>query len=425
MPAKMKVNIKKPVYSMASTDGQSAEITMYGDIYETHPVDWWTGKPVEGQFILQDEFLEDLNQISKCKDITIRMNSYGGDAVVAITIHNRLRELAQGGANLTCIVDGVAMSGGSIIMCACDTVRVNPSSLIMIHKCWVSLLGGYNADELRALAKTYDAYDKAQVSIYKRKSGLSDTVLSHMMGDTTYMTGSEAVEKGFADELIECAEPLGIAASADRHSLFVRGQRFHLAPGMIAPDNIPTVTPEASATVETNKTPAQSGNTEGGSTMTLEELRAKHPETAAQLEAEARAAAEANGATTPPPQASTPTTATAADDSDDPVQAERNRLQEIDALSGLFDSETVNAAKYGENACTAQEMVYRAAQTAAKQGNKFLAALDADAADSGTANVGAAVDTPAVSDKDKTPQQRMASAKSQVQALLGKKKEEK
>lgn len=427
MPVRMKVNIKKPVYAMASTDGQSAEITMYGDIYEAQPVDWWTGEPIEGQFILLSEFLKDLNQISSCKDITVRMNSYGGDAVVAITIHNRLRELAQAGAKLTCIVDGVAMSGGSLIMCACDNVKVNPSSLIMIHKCWVSLWGGYNADELRELAKTYDAYDKAQVSIYKRKTSLPDTVLSHMMGSTTYMTGSEAVEKGFADELIEGAEPLGIAASADGRMLYVKGRTMHLAPGQFAPDNIPTVTPEALAPVETNKKPAKSGNTEGGNIMDLKEFRESHPDVAAQLEAEARAAVEASSATTPTPTATNPTptpvTAPTTDSQDDPVQAERQRIQEIDALAGLFDAETVNAAKYGDKACSAQEMVYRAAQTAAKQGKKFLADLEADAGDSGAANVSAAVDTPDVCDKDKTPQQRMTEAKTQVKTLLSKKED--
>lgn len=80
-----------------------------------------------------------------------------------------------------------------------------------------------------------------QSEVYKRKTGLSETVIMHMMADTTYMTGREAIEKGFADELIEDAEPVGIAASADGRSLFVRGKQFHLAPGMFAPDNIPTV----------------------------------------------------------------------------------------------------------------------------------------------------------------------------------------
>lgn len=139
IPKKPAVNIQRKVYSMATTDGASTEIVMYGDIYEQQPTDWWTGKPIEGRFILLSEFLADLEQIANCKEITIRMNSYGGDAGVPNTIHKRLRDLARNGASLTCVVDGVAMSGGSLIMCACDKVQVNPSSLIMIHKCWTSI----------------------------------------------------------------------------------------------------------------------------------------------------------------------------------------------------------------------------------------------------------------------------------------------
>lgn len=253
------VNINRSVYTMATTDGSSAEITMYGDIYEERPVDWWTGEPIEGQFILLSDFLEDMEQISGCKHITIRLNSYGGEAGVSNTIHNRLRELSRNGVELVCIVDGVAMSGGSLIMCACDTVRVNPSSLIMIHKCWSFVFGGYNADELREAAEQNDAWDKMQVAIYKRKTGLSETVISHMMADTTYMTGKEAVYKNFADELIEDAEPVSIAASADGRRLYVGGRTMHLAPGMAVPNNIPTVTAKTKAKAETakNLTPDQ------------------------------------------------------------------------------------------------------------------------------------------------------------------------
>ena len=149
-------------YTMAMVDGENAEITMYGEIVEAQPVDWWTGEHIEGAFIVQTEFLKDLEEVAGAKALTIRMDSIGGNAGVSILIHNRLRDMATKGTKLKCIVDGVAMSGGSLIMCACDEVEVNPSSLVMIHKCWGSLWGGYNADELRALASEYDAWDKAQ-----------------------------------------------------------------------------------------------------------------------------------------------------------------------------------------------------------------------------------------------------------------------
>ena len=185
------IKIERPFYAMASTNGTEAEITMYGEIVEQRPRDWF-GNEVEGQFIIAEEFLEDLKQVEGCNAITIRMNSGGGDAGASIMIHNRLRDLSAKGVKLTCIVEGIAMSGGSLIMCACDTVKVNASSLIMIHKCWSFLFGGYNADEMRQMADANDAYDKAQAAIYVRKTGESETKILHMMADTTYMTGREA-----------------------------------------------------------------------------------------------------------------------------------------------------------------------------------------------------------------------------------------
>lgn len=239
----MPVNIIKKTYALASVDGVSAELTLYGDIYETQPVDFWTGEPAPGEYILLDEFLDDLKEIEGARKLTVRMNSYGGDAMVANVIHNRIRELSRGGMKTTCIVDGVAMSGGSLIMCACDTVEVNPSSLIMIHNAWQFLFGGYNVEDLLAAADTLDAADRMQAAIYVRKTGLSEEEIRGMMRETTYMTGTEAVEKGFADKLIEGAEPVKIAASADRRTMFVGSRTLHLAPGMTAPENLETMEP--------------------------------------------------------------------------------------------------------------------------------------------------------------------------------------
>ena len=416
------ISINRGPYVMEMADGENAEITMYGEIVERHPKHWWTGEPLEGDFIVQDEFLRDLENLSGAKTLTIRMHSIGGEAGVSILIHNRRRDLAAKGTVLKCIVDGVAMSGGSLIMCACDDVEVNPSSLVMIHKAVISLENSCNADDLRKYASALDAWDKAQVSIYKRKAlALSDMTISNMMAKTTYMTGTEAVEKGFADKLLENAVPLDIAASADGRSLFVRGRQFHLTPGMFAPDTIPTVTPEVVSSVETNTNqPAQTGS-EGGKTMDLIKLRKEDPELFAQLMAEANAGAPASAESrTPAPQGS-PDAVSAA------VQAEQKRIREIDALAGLFDAETINAAKYGDHPCTAQEMVYQAAQKASQQGRKFLAALEADTAASGAQDVGAAngagIDGMGGTGTGDTPQAVAAQAKADAKAFNERKKE--
>ncbi len=47
---------------------------------------------------------------------------------------------------------------------------------------------------------------------------------------------------------------------------------------------------------------------------------------------------------------------------------EDRRIQEIDEIACLFDPETVEAAKHGPHACTAQEMTYRTALEAVQKG---------------------------------------------------------
>ena len=144
--------------------------------------------------------------------------------------------------------------------------------------------------------------------------------------------------------------------------------------------------------------------------------------------AEAKAAVSASGAATPAP-AVTPAPAPAPQSSggDDPAQAERKRIQEIDALAGLFDAEPIQAAKYGDHPCTAKEMVYQAAQKAAQQGRTFLAALEADTAASGAQGVGAAngagSDGIGGTGKEDTPQAMAAQAKADAQAFNARKKE--
>lgn len=285
-------------------------------------------------------------------------------------------------------------------MCACDAIKVNPSSIIMIHKCWTFLWGGYNADELRGQANQQDAWDKMQVEIYKRKTGLKDEEILGMMAETTYMTGREAVEKAFADELIEDAEPLGIAASADGRTLFVRGRAMHITAGMFLPDSIPTVTPGASAAVLTNKKPEEVAGQKGGNSMTKEELRAQYPDQVAEVEAEARAAVDTSAAT------------------NSAVQAERDRLAAIDEVAGLFDPQLVHEAKYGDTPYTAAELALKAAQKAAKQGSKFLADAADDAAASGAGAVGAV--PPADGDGGENP---IEQARADAKAFNARKKE--
>ena len=376
------IHIDRGVYAISETGKDSAELKMYGEIVAKRPVDFWTDEPVEGDFIVGDEFLKDLESIAHVKSLSIRLNSLGGDAYVSMLIHNRLRELVANGTELKCTVDGCAMSGGSLIMSACDDVTVNPSSLIMVHNCFVTLIGGYNAEDLEKATEQCRAVDAAQNEIYQRKTGLSKTVIDHMMSETTYMTGREALNKGFADHIIEDAQALDIAASADRHTLFVNGKAMHI-PGVALPNSIPVQAKTAPDTTgaDSNNQPVQPGK-EGGNPMTLDELRAQYPELIAE--------AEGSGAVSA-------------------AQAERDRLSAIDEVASLFPADLVQAAKYGDHPMTAQDLAYQAAIQAAQTGRNFLRDMDVDNKASGANDV-----APAPAPQESEP----ASIEADVKAMM-------
>ena len=369
MPKSEKNVLNRPCYTLAVTDGKKAELTMYGEIVESQPVDWWTGEKIDGQFIILKDFLADLETIKECESIVIHLNSVGGDAFSAMAIHNRLRELK---ADKTCIVDGVAMSGGSLIMCACDTVKVNPSSIVMIHDCWTVVWDRFNAVSAKKMADELSVIDNSQAEIYVRKTGKTMEEIRSLMDKDTYMSGREAVKEGFADELLEDEADPDISVSADHRTLFACGHSLRIAAMGKLPDGLKVV--ETAPTSSVDNKPEASGN-EGGTSMTLEELKANDPEAYAAMIAEAQAGMN----------------------NDEAVQNERQRLADIDAIANLFDADTVNAAKYTDP-CTAQEMCYRAAQKSAKQGTAFMAALTEDAKESGAEDITSA---PTASEEDK------------------------
>lgn len=356
---KMITRIERPCYVLATDEkNENAELTLYGEIVSERPYDYYQDKVDDNPYIVESEIISDISAFSGCKTLNMRINSLGGDAVVSLTIHNRLREMAANGTKITCTVDGAAMSGGSIIMCAADTVKAAKSSLIMIHKTSSFFFDRMNADKLKKEAARLEGYDKAVLECYKRKSSCGEDELLQLMGDTCYMTGSEAHEKGFVDEVIEDA--VKISACAYDKSLLVNGRSLPLR-GFPMPENIPVIT-ERTAPLDNNNKNLKNG---GKKTMAkdLSELMKEDPELAAKVQEEiaAKLSAEMSAKAS------------------ETVAAERKRLEEIDKVAHLFDEETVAAAKYGDKACTAQEMCYSAAQKAAQSGQSFMTNIKADA----------------------------------------------
>ena len=361
-------------WNVASVSDDEGEITLYGDVVSQQPVDWWTGEPEPGLFITPEGFMEDLAAVKGKRKITVKLNSGGGDLYTGIAIHNALKAL---GSEVNVVVDGIAASAASVIMCAGDTVTVYPGSLVMIHGVSVRLFGSLNIQDMKQLIKGMDASERAVAEIYNAKTGIAVDSLRSMMTKEIWMTGREAIEKGFANTLKEGADEPEMSMSTDKKVLYCNGVQLNIEGWSNVPGTIP-VKSDASPAAKpgANKPVATATKSEGGKhPMTIDKMRAAHPEVVAQIEQDARNAAQA--------QANQATT--------DAVNAERQRLAAIDSIAASIpNQQLVHDAKYGENPCTAQELCFRVMQQSAASGQQFLQNYQQDGKASGAAQVNAA-----------------------------------
>ena len=103
-------------------------------------------------------------------------------------------------SNVKVNVTGLAASAASVIAMAGDTVSIAPTAQIMIHKAWTRVDG--NADDLGHEAGVLSGIDKSIASAYELKTGMKQSDLLQMMSNETWLTAQDAVDKGFADEIM-------------------------------------------------------------------------------------------------------------------------------------------------------------------------------------------------------------------------------
>lgn len=130
-------------------------------------------------------------------DVTVNINSPGGDMFEGLTIYNLLREY-QG--KVTVKVLGLAASAASIIAMAGDDIQIGRGAFLMIHNCWVVAIG--NRHDFSAMVEYLEPFDNAMADIYSARSGLDSDSVKQMMDGETYIGGSDAIEKGLADGLL-------------------------------------------------------------------------------------------------------------------------------------------------------------------------------------------------------------------------------
>ena len=160
-------------------------------------------------------FREELNAGSG--DITVWINSPGGDCVAAAQIYNMLMDYR---GSVTVKIDGIAASAASVIAMAGTRVLVSPVSMLMIHNPATMAMG--DAAEMQKAIAMLDEVKESIINAYEIKTGMSRAKLSHLMDAETWMDAHTAVDLGFADEIMTRPDVAGAENHVTGPMLFSR-----------------------------------------------------------------------------------------------------------------------------------------------------------------------------------------------------------
>lgn len=168
--------------------GDSAEILIYDEI----------GASFWGGGVDPKQFAQELSALGTIKTLNVRLNSPGGDVFDGVTIYN---QLAQHPATVNMYIDGLAASAASVIAMAGDKIYIADNATVMIHNAMACTAG--DANDMRKMADVLDKINSAMASTYSKRTGVTVAAVLKMMNTETWMIGQEAVDEGFADEIMQ------------------------------------------------------------------------------------------------------------------------------------------------------------------------------------------------------------------------------
>lgn len=216
-----------PRCEAATTTEGAATLYLYG------PIDSWGGM----WGVSAGEVAGALAALpTNTTDLTVRINSPGGEVFEAVAIMNLLRDHA---ARITAKVDGIAASAASFLAVSADETIMGGNTELMIHDAWGLAIG--NAADMRQYADMLDRVSNDIASVYDAKAGGGrDSWREYMLAES-WFTAEEAVALGLADSVNtgdSGTEGEAAAARFDTASLFQYADRAH-AP---TPAPVPTAT---------------------------------------------------------------------------------------------------------------------------------------------------------------------------------------
>jgi len=165
------------------------------------------GQDYYGDGITSKTFAQELSALGNVNKISLRINSPGGDVFEGNAIYNILKGHK---AKIEVYIDGIAASIASVIAMAGNTIYMPQNSIMMIHDPWSVVAG--TAEDMRKSAEALDKVKNSIVASYRNKTRLDESQIINLMSEETWMNADEAVQRGFADILIE---PVKVAAKYD------------------------------------------------------------------------------------------------------------------------------------------------------------------------------------------------------------------
>lgn len=181
------VSMSKTFWKFVKNESKQSELILEGVVASES---WY------GDEVTPKQFRDELNEHHG--DLTVRVNSPGGDVYAGIQIYNMLKDHD---GQITVVVDALAASIASVISMAGDKIIMNTGSQMMIHKPWMMAVG--NSDDMRETADYLEKVGDSIIPIYASRTGKTKEEISALLESDYWMNSDEAVEMGFADEAIE------------------------------------------------------------------------------------------------------------------------------------------------------------------------------------------------------------------------------
>ena len=142
-------------------------------------------------------------------NVTVHINSPGGDVMAGAEIYSALREHSMNGkGRVKVIVTALAASAASVVAMAGDEIQISPVAYMMIHNPWSIAMG--DAKDMRHMAKVLDEIAEGLITAYERRTGKTRDELKKMLENETWMSATRCVEEGFADSI--CGDEIRASA---------------------------------------------------------------------------------------------------------------------------------------------------------------------------------------------------------------------